>query len=80
MVISFFSWVSYRTESDSERAKRLLGFLRGEWFSSSSFSSSSSVCEQLLHGFVYPLAVKAHNVLHLVHQKECITLCAVALI
>ena len=32
------------------------------------------MCEQLLEGVVYPLAVKAHNVLDLVHQKERVTL------
>ena len=32
------------------------------------------VCEQLLKGIVYPLAIKAHNVLDLVHQKEFVTL------
>ena len=42
--------------------------LRREQFS----SSSSFVCEQFLRDIVYPLDVKAHNIL--VHQKECIIL------
>ena len=38
------------------------------------FFFSSSVYGKLLKGLVYPLAVKARNVLDLIHQKECVTL------
>ena len=38
------------------------------------FSSSFFVCEQRLKGIIYSLVVKAHNVLDLVHRKECVTL------
>ena len=31
------------------------------------------MCEQRLKGIVDPLAMKAHNVLDLVHQTECVT-------
>ena len=38
-----------------------------------SFSFSFLVCKKLLKGIIYPLVVKVHNILELVHQEECIT-------
>ena len=40
------------------------------------FLFSFLVCGQVLKGLVYPLAIKreAHNILDLVHPKECVTL------
>ena len=36
-------------------------------------SLSFLVCKQLLKGIIYPLVVKVHNTLELVHQEVCIT-------
>ena len=34
--------------------------------------SLSLTCHQLLKVIIYPLAIKAHNVLELVHQKDAL--------
>ena len=38
------------------------------------FVTIGAITEQLSKDIVYPLTVKAHDVLHLVHEKESVTL------
>ena len=61
-----------RTRNGPYASKQVLS--KGSSFLLMRVSFSLLVCEELLKGIVYPLAVKIHNVPDLVHQKECLNL------
>ena len=62
--------LAYRIESDPERAiYSQVGSLWKEWFSSCLFFFFG--VRTAFKGIIYPLAIKVHNILDLVHQNEC---------